>query len=200
MKKTKITSANSAKPLSTTTRQMTIFEMLSDSEQIAAEPVVPLSTSVLDAANPAASGVPVCTLSYITNTPTSSKPRILIAADIVNFIRTTYPTGEIELRESIKVIYLSRANRVLGVHTIGIGSTTCCAFDLKSICVGALLTRAEGIILCHNHPSGQPTPSLQDDNMTTNLKKALNILEITLLDHVIVTVDSYYSYHEQIGI
>ncbi|MDE5875901.1 MAG: JAB domain-containing protein [Muribaculaceae bacterium] len=199
MKNSKITNgAKRAQRLSSSTRQMTIFEMLPDSEQIAAEPVAMLEVAAaptLDAANPAASGVPVCTLSYSTNTPTSSKPQVHVASDIATLIRNTY--NDIELRETVKVIYLSRANRVIGVHTIGIGSSTCCAFDLKSVCVGALLARAEGVILCHNHPSGTYTPSLQDDDITVKLLKALKILEITLLDHIIVTIDNYYSYQEK---
>lgn len=198
MKKSKITnSANRASCLSSTTRQMTIFEMLPDSEQMAAEPVAALevpSTPALDAANPAASCVPVVTLSYSTNTPTSSKPQMRDASDIANLMRSTY--NDIELRESLKVLYLSRANRVLGVHTIGIGSSTCCVFDLKAACIGALLARAEGVILCHNHPSGALRPSPQDDDMTANFKNALKTLEIKLLDHVIITVDSYYSYQD----
>ncbi len=179
---------------------MTIFELLPDSEQmqIAAEPSaaleVPAAPVLIDAANPSASGVPVCTLSYSTNTPTSSKPQIRDAYDIANLIRSTY--NDIELRESVKVIYLSRANRVIGVHTIGVGSATCCIFDLKSVCVGALLAHAEGVILCHNHPSGNLQPSPQDDNMTEKIERALKTLDIKLLDHIIVTVDGYYSYQQ----
>ncbi len=201
MKKSKITSANSAKSLSTTTRQMTIFEMLPDSDQMAAEPVATLTpvapAPVLDAANPAASGVPVCTLSYSTNTPTTSKPQIKGSFDVFYLLRGTYAPGEIELREHIKVIYLSRANRVIGVHTIGIGSSSACVFDLKSICVGALLTRAEGVILSHNHPSGALRPSPQDDDITRKLMSGLKMLDIKLLDHVIITADSYYSYQDE---
>lgn len=198
MKKSKLTnSANRASRLSSTTRQMTIFEMLSDSEQMAAEPVSALEVPdapALDAANPAASCVPVVTLSYSTNTPTSSKPQILCSDDIANLMRSTY--NDIELRESLKVLYLSRANRVIGVHTIGIGSSTCCVFDLKAACVGALLARAECVILCHNHPSGSLRPSPQDDKLTENFANALKTLEIKLLDHVIITFDGYYSYQD----
>ena len=204
MKTFKITKS-AKRNLSTTTHQMSIFEILPESEQMASEPAsgatLPTSTvstfDVTSAARPELSNVPICRLLYTTNGVTLGQSPIRDASDIAALLRASYHEEEIELREEIKALYLNRANKILGIHSIGIGSATQCVFDVKSVCTGALLARAEGVILCHNHPSGALRPSPQDDHITEVLKRALKTLEIKLLDHVIVTPSGdYYSYND----
>lgn len=96
--------------------------------------------------------------------------------------------------EEIWVIFLNRRNAVTGSRQFSKGSATGTVFDVKSIMREALLRNAEGIILCHNHPSGNTRPSGQDDNITRIMKTAADSLGLRMLDHIIVTQSGFYSY------
>lgn len=98
--------------------------------------------------------------------------------------------------EEIWVMLLNRANQVLGKMRITEGSATASVFDLKKIVRAALLARAEGIIMAHNHPSGNLKPSPQDDNITRKLKEACKALDLNFLDHLIITTAGYWSYRD----
>jgi DNA repair protein RadC len=69
--------------------------------------------------------------------------------------------------------------------------------DVKKIVKFAIDNYATGIILAHNHPSGNTKPSEQDAKLTEKIKKALEIFEITLLDHLIVCATTYYSFADE---
>lgn len=99
--------------------------------------------------------------------------------------------------EEMWILFLNRANRVTKMYQASKGTTTATLFDLKGILKEALLEHAEGLIMAHNHPSGNPKPSSQDDNITMRCREACRTLELRLLDHIIVTPDSYYSYRDQ---
>ena len=103
----------------------------------------------------------------------------------------------IEYRESMKLVLLNRANKVLGVYNLsegGIDGTYC---DVRQILQIALLSNASGVIMSHNHPSGNTTPSIADEKLTTQVKQACDIMNIRLLDHLIVTLESYYSFTDE---
>ncbi len=76
----------------------------------------------------------------------------------------------------------------------GIGETSA---DLRFIMKAAINTTCHGIILCHNHPSGNIQPSAQDDMLTSRLKKAAQLMNIQLLDHIIISDKYYYSYADE---
>ncbi len=139
--------------------------------------------------------IPQIRLSYVSDYSVEH-PKILIASDIARFIRTTYADGEIEYRECFKVLYLSRAHKILGFQTISEGVTTHCLVDSKMIFTGALLANAHGIVLCHNHPSGELRPSIQDDSITNKIAAAAKYFDIEVVDHVIVTRNGFYSYRD----
>ena len=100
-------------------------------------------------------------------------------------------------QEQIWLLTLSRSNRILSRHHLTTGSGTASVFDLKRAIKLAILDEASAIVLCHNHPSGNTRPSPQDDNITRMLKNAAQTMEMRLIDHVIVTADSYYSYADE---
>lgn len=99
----------------------------------------------------------------------------------------------IELQEQAKVIYLNRANRVLGIYNLSTGSTSGTAIDIKLILATAIKANASGIILAHNHPSGTLKPSKNDLKITEKLSEASKLFDIRLLDHIIITKDTYLS-------
>lgn len=102
--------------------------------------------------------------------------------------------------EEIWAIYLNRANRVIARCRISSGSSTASVFDTKKVVRTALLAHAEGVIICHNHPSGNCRPSGPDDAITRKLKAACESLELTFLDHLILTSDSFFSYSDSTSI
>lgn len=103
--------------------------------------------------------------------------------------------------EEFFVIYLSRANKILAKQKIGQGGVGEVYVDNRIILKQAVEVLASGVILCHNHPSGGARPSEADDKVTKVIKETLQLLDISLLDHVIIADDQkYYSYadHEKI--
>lgn len=116
------------------------------------------------------------------------------SADAVDVFRAHFDADQMDYRESFYALYLDQANKVLGIKKIsecGISSTL---VDVRIIMQAALLCNASGIIVSHNHPSGNLKPSSADIKMTTKIKEAAKTLDISLLDHVILTSDSHYSF------
>ena len=101
--------------------------------------------------------------------------------------------SQIELKEKFKLICLTQSNKVMGISTICIGELKGCIVDIKSIMSTALLSNAAAIIVAHNHPSGSLQPSQADLNTTKKLKEACKCMDISLLDHLILTPDCYTS-------
>ena len=100
----------------------------------------------------------------------------------------------IEYQEELKVVLLNRANVILGVYELSKGGISGTVVDIKMILAVALKCNASGIILVHNHPSGNIEPSGPDIVITKKLKEACKVLELLLLDHLIISKDSYYSF------
>lgn len=99
--------------------------------------------------------------------------------------------------EEIWALFLNRANEVIGRERITQGSAVASVFDMRKILKEALLRNAEGLVLCHNHPSGNLTPSPQDDSITRKMKSGCEAMDLRFLDHLIVTADGFYSYCDQ---
>ena len=92
------------------------------------------------------------------------------------------------------MLVLNRSNLVTGYYEVSRGSMVGTIVCPKIVTKVALDSMASGVILMHNHPSGNLDPSESDLSITENIKKALKLFEITLIDHFIVTEDSYYSF------
>lgn len=89
-------------------------------------------------------------------------------------------------QESIWVILLNRKNKPLGRHLVSLGSTSACLADAHSTFRAALLANATAIILVHNHPSGNPAPSMEDFNFTRTIRAASRTVGLEVLDHIIL--------------
>lgn len=99
--------------------------------------------------------------------------------------------------EELWVALTNRAGKVIKKHRISQGGTGETSADLRIILKAAINALASGIILCHNHPSGNTCPSSQDDALTKHLEKAADLLEIKLTDHIIIGDGSYFSYADE---
>ena len=101
--------------------------------------------------------------------------------------------GDIE-KEEFWAIYLNQSNRVIRKERLSVGGLTGTHVDVRLIMKGALLCDATGMIISHNHPSGNEKPSKEDNLITEKIKKAADSLNIRLIDHIIITSNTYYSY------
>ena len=96
-------------------------------------------------------------------------------------------------REHLVCICLNTKNHVINIETISIGSLNASIVHPREVFKIAILSNSASIILGHNHPSGDPTPSREDINISERLKECGQILGIDVLDHVIIGEDSYIS-------
>lgn len=103
----------------------------------------------------------------------------------------------IEIQEQFCVLFLNQNNEVLAFRLISSGTSSACVVDVNLILTLALKTRAKSIIMAHNHPSGNLTPSQHDKSITSTIKSACKLLNISLLDHLIVTSEGYYSFADE---
>lgn len=122
---------------------------------------------------------------------------IACSTDVVDIFRAHYDAEEIDYRESFYALYLNQANKVLGIKKISESGISSTLVDVRIIMQAALLCNASGIIISHNHPSGNLKPSECDIKMTQKIKEAAQILNMNLLDHFILTSDSHFSFADQ---
>lgn len=114
--------------------------------------------------------------------------------DAYDLIIREWDDNILEMIEEVKVIFLNRTNKQVGIYNLAKGGITGCVVDIRIILSIALKTLATGIILVHNHPSGSLKPSTEDKKITNELQKACEIMNITLLDHLIVTRKGFFSF------
>ena len=106
--------------------------------------------------------------------------------------------NDIDIRESFIAAFVDRQNQIIGYYVVSIGGVAGTVVDTKLIFSAALQCLASGIVLIHNHPSGNIKPSEADKKITNNIHKICNYLDITLLDHVIITPEkNYYSFADE---
>ena len=99
--------------------------------------------------------------------------------------------------EEFWVLLLNRANQVIREEYLSKGGISGTVVDIRLICRSAIEHSASGVVIGHNHPSGQVLPSEQDKSITKKLSEALKLLEIALLDHIIVGDQKYYSFSDE---
>ena len=99
--------------------------------------------------------------------------------------------------EEFWVLLMNQHYRLIKKLRISHGGITETAVDIRIIIKEAVLANATILAVCHNHPSGNLSPSSQDDHLTKDIKRACELMRIHFLDHVIITDGQYYSYHEQ---
>ena len=116
--------------------------------------------------------------------------------DSEKYFRDFLDNNRIDYKEFFWVLLLTNANQVLGLSEISIGSTTGVSVNIKEIYQLALLSNASAVIVAHNHPSGKLVPSLADKNITEKLQKALKLLDIILLDHLILSSEGFVSFSD----
>ena len=122
--------------------------------------------------------------------------KITKSKESYEFIKNFYG-DDIEIFESVFALFLNNANNTIGYAKISQGGITGTVVDVRIIAKYAVESMATSVIIAHNHPSGKTIPSEFDNNITKSLKEGLKILGIHLIDHLIITKNSYYSYQDE---
>ena len=116
--------------------------------------------------------------------------KIKTSSDIAKLVMNEL---KIEKREIVKVVILNSRNIIIKIQTISLGGTNSANVDAKQVFLEAIKRGAPKIILIHNHPSGNSTPSENDINFTKRMEKAAQILGIELIDHIVIGNNCYTS-------
>jgi len=123
------------------------------------------------------------------------KKNLLSSPDLVfNYLNASVGSSK---DEEFKAIFLNNRNRLLAVETIQKGTVNKSAVYPRKIVERALYNHAVGVIVAHNHPGGGLRPSADDYSVTKALSNALKTVDISLLDHIIIGSDGYFSFREK---
>ena len=133
-------------------------------------------------------------LTYKNNVPYNQRQKISNSQGAYEILTNLFPENTMDYRETFIVLYLNRANQVLGYSVISQGGTSNTTVDIKMVIQTALLANASCIMLAHNHPSGNVQPSSDDNKITKRIMEAAKLFDITVLDHLIITNENYYSF------
>ena len=99
--------------------------------------------------------------------------------------------------EYFVLVCLSCRGGIVGIHELSHGCLTQTIVSMRSVFQRALLNNASSIIVAHNHPSGDPSPSDEDFAVTKRLEEAGRLMEVPVVDHIIIAGDNYFSFHEE---
>ena len=136
----------------------------------------------------------VC-LTYKSKVKASDRLQVKCSKDAFDIFMENCDLDSIEHIEEFKLLLMNRSNSVLGILAVSKGGLSGTVTDVRLIYQGAIKANASGIIVCHNHPSGNMNPSESDTKITRKIKDAGAIMDIQLLDHLIIISDgSYYSF------
>lgn len=123
-------------------------------------------------------------------------PKVKGPNEVVEYLRAAWDKNTIDMREEFLVVYLDGNHQILGHYKAGQGSLNLCQIHPRDIFTPALLSNAAALVLAHNHPSGELSPSREDKAVTADLKAAGALLGIPVLDHVILSRNGYVSFKE----
>lgn len=133
-----------------------------------------------------------CQRVMIQRTRDCPKAKITFPEDVVTLLREM---GDYE-RERAMILSLDTKNNVISIENISTGSLNASIVHPREAVKGSLLANAAHIIFAHNHPSGDPAPSVEDRAINKKLQEAFNIVGIDMLDSIIIGRDGYYSARE----
>jgi len=134
-------------------------------------------------------------ISYREKLSTLQSLSITKSKDVGELLFKNWDVDTIGLHETFKIILLNRSNKVKGIYPLSHGGITGTLVDMRILFAIILKTLSVGIILAHNHPSGQLKASEQDRQLTQKIQQAALLFDVKVLDHIILAPDGrYYSF------
>ena len=140
--------------------------------------------------------IPEITVSYKDNVKSSERAVVRCSKDAASILAVAYEDC-MEHHEEVNVLFLNRANRVLGISNVAKGGINGAAVDIRIILQTALKVQSSFVMVSHNHPSGSTRPSDDDLKLTKAIQKGCEAIGIQLLDHVILTSEVYMSFADE---
>lgn len=141
--------------------------------------------------------IPEISLTYSHKQALSKRPKITSSTDAEVVFREILDSNLLGIKEEAAVLFLNRANRVIGGYQLSSGGITGTIVDIRLVLGIALKALACSIVLAHTHPSGELNPSRADQALTLKLKEAAIVMDILLVDHLIITSCSYLSFADE---
>jgi DNA repair protein RadC len=136
-------------------------------------------------------------LIYRNATKCADRPKVTSSHTAFEILKNTWDLNRIELVEQFKILLLDRRNACIALSNISTGGVSDCVVDPKIVFATALKARASGIIMAHNHPSGNLMASQSDIDLTRRISQGAKLLGMQVLDHMIITKDAYYSFADE---
>jgi len=134
---------------------------------------------------------------YKSKTKRDERPVCTRSSDIYKYLLSIWNHNKIDYVEEMVIVCFNSRNQAIGWAKIASGSGTGVVCDPKLIFQVALLHNASNIAIAHNHPSGDRYPSEADKSITKKIHQAGKILDIRLLDHLVITEETYYSFADE---
>ena len=134
-------------------------------------------------------------ISYRPKVRPSELPKVVTSSDAYQILKDVFPN--LDYREYFYILCLNRNNKILGYCQISVGGISGTVADVRIIMQTALKSNACSIILSHSHPSGNLQPSEADKDLTKKIREAGKVLDIAVLDHLIITSESYFSFADE---
>ena len=143
--------------------------------------------------------MPTYRIKYIMEKVSDKEEKITSPKDVLKYVKdhNLFP-DEDSWREKCQIILIGPLGQAIGDFHVSTGVETKCLIDGRLICKTALIAGADKIVILHNHPMGKPNPTHYDIEETSKVKKMLDVLDITLLDHIILTDTEYFSFKEEV--
>lgn len=127
----------------------------------------------------------------------NEQKQITSSRDASETIRQLFDPNTFNWQEEMLLICMNNSNKIMGYYPLSKGGMTSTIVDIRILFTTALNSLANSIIIAHNHPSGKIRPSQADRELTKKIKEAGQFMDIPLLDHLIITYDSYYSFADE---
>lgn len=136
-------------------------------------------------------------VSYLPKFKASERPKVKTAKQAYDVLINNWDRSRIHMQEQMYMLLLNTAGSVIGISLISTGGKAGTLADPKIIFSIALKAQAATIIIAHNHPSENLTPSQADLHLTRRLVEAGKVLDLLVVDHLIVTADKFYSFGDE---
>ena len=126
----------------------------------------------------------------------TNQPRITSIAETPTLIRKLWDNNSINLQEQFVAYFFNTDSRMIGYRLISTGTMNLCIVDIKLLCSLALHSLCSYVVIAHNHPSGSISPSAYDNSITLQVREALKLIDVKLLDHFIIVENGYLSFSD----
>lgn len=134
-------------------------------------------------------------ISYKEKLRTLKSPSITNSKEVAQLLFNNWDADTIGLHETFMIVLLNRSNKVKGIYPLSHGGITGTLVDMRILFAIVLKTLSVGIVLAHNHPSGQLLASEMDKQLTQKIQRAAQLFDVKVLDHIILAPEgTYYSF------